>query len=299
VRVADPVVSAPPASLTDPAPPVAIDPPPAPAATGGVRGKRQSALGQLRGDLASSTQMALGAGGFGLLLLTWGVVARTTSWEVVPSPLETWDALVELQQKGDLAGNIAISLQRVAIGFGASMAIGILLGTLMGSFRSVEAAATSSIGFLRYIPANALTAIFLLVLGIDEAPKLALIIAGTVFYNVLMVADVVGGVPKEQINAAFTLGAGRFRTLRQVVLPHSVPGIIDVARINLAAAWLMLVVAETAAAQSGMYWQITKLARFRNYGGVWAILLIFGIIGALSDVGLRALRRSVSGWADA
>ena len=71
------------------------------------------------------------------------------------------------------------------------------------------------------------------------------------------------------------------------------------ARINLAAAWLMLVVAETAGAKAGMYYQLTKLARFRNYGGMWAILLLFGIIGAVSDISLRALRRRLAGWADA
>ncbi len=264
----------------------------------GVRGRRQSVLGRLRGDLPPTVESSLGAIGFLLLIGTWSLVASLSSSEMIPSPWETWDGLVELHRRGDLVGNVAISVQRVAIGFAVSMAIGTVVGVLIGSFRSAEAATTSSIGFLRYIPANALTALFLLALGIDEAPKLALIIAGTVFYNVLMIGDVVRGVPKEQVNAAFTLGASRTRVLRWVILPHSVPGIIDVARINLAAAWLMLVVAETAAAESGMYFQLQKLARFRNYEGVWGILLIFGVIGALSDVALRLLRRLTGSWAD-
>jgi len=243
-------------------------------------------------------ESSLGAVGFLLLIGTWALVASLSSSEMIPSPWETWDGLVELHRRGDLVGNVAISVQRVAIGFAASMAIGIVVGVLIGSFRSAEAATTSSIGFLRYIPANALTALFLLALGIDEAPKLALIITGTVFYNVLMIGDVVRDAPKEQVNAAFTLGATRLRVLRRVILPHSIPGIIDVARINLAAAWLMLVVAETAAAESGMYFLLQKLARFRNYEGVWGILLIFGVIGALSDVALRLLRRLTGSWAE-
>lgn len=264
----------------------------------GVRGRRQSALGRLRGDIPSTLESSLGVLGFLLLIGTWALVASLSSSEMIPSPWETWDGLVELHRRGDLVGNVIISVQRVALGFAASMAIGITVGVLIGSFRSAEAATTSSIGFLRYIPANALTALFLLALGIDEAPKLALIIAGTVFYNVLMIGDVVRGVPKEQVNAAFTLGATRTRVLRRVILPHSIPGIIDVARINLAAAWLMLVVAETAAAESGMYYQLQKLARFRNYEGVWGILLVFGVIGALSDVALRLLRRLTGSWAE-
>ncbi len=88
-----------------------------------------------------------------------------------------------------------------------------------GSFRSVEAFFESPIGFLRYIPATALTPLFLLWLGIDETPKVALIIAGTVFYNILMIADVARGVPRELIATSYTLGAGRTRVLRRVDPP--------------------------------------------------------------------------------
>lgn len=297
--MADQAVAIEPPSVEVPEPEtgvVAAAPPTGPAPTG-VRGRRQSALGRLRGDIPPALESSLGVLGLLALIGTWELIAFRSTSALIPTPLETWQGIVDLQRAGDLVGNVAISLQRVAIGFGVSMVIGIVLGVLIGSFRSAEAATTSSIGFLRYIPANALTALFLLALGIDEAPKLALIIAGTVFYNVLMIGDVVRAVPKEQINAAFTLGASRRRTLLRVILPHSVPGIIDVARINLAAAWLMLVVAETAAAESGMYYQLQKLARFRNYEGVWGILLIFGAIGAVSDVALRLLRRTVGGWA--
>ena len=55
---------------------------------------------------------------------------------------------------------------------------------------------------------------FLIWLGIDEAPKIGLIIAGTVFFNILMTADVVRGVPIDMVNSAYTLGAGRARVLR-------------------------------------------------------------------------------------
>ena len=60
------------------------------------------------------------------------------------------------------------------------------------------------------------------------------------------------------LNASYTLGAGRFRVLRKVVLPHAWPGIVDVARINLAAAWVMLVVAELLAAQEGLGFRLVR-----------------------------------------
>jgi len=273
--------------------------PPADASTG-TRGRRQSAVWRLRGDIPPRLKTGLSLLGLLLVLGGWQLLAvrATSSPSLPPTLVETWRGGVDLYRDGELLGDIAASTQRVAIGYSISIVVGILLGVLIGSFRSVEALTTSSIGFLRYIPASALGGLFLLWLGIDEAPKVALIVVGTVFYNVLMIADVAGSVPKELVNAAYTLGAGRLRVLRQVILPHSVPGIIDVARINLAAAWLMLVVSELLAADSGMALRIFKLYRARNPEGMFALLIIFGIIGALSDVALRQLRRRTAPWSE-
>jgi NitT/TauT family transport system permease protein len=189
------------------------------------------------------------------------------------------------------------SCRRVAYGYSISMAIGIVVGVLIGSFRSVEAYLEPQIGFLRYIPATALITVLLFWLGIDEAPKITLVVVGTVFFNILMIADVVRAVPRELIDVSYTLGASRTTVLRRVVLPHSFPGMIDVARINLAAAWLMLVVAELLAAPDGLALRLTKAARFRQIDRMFAILFVLGAIGVVSDLLLRWLRSLSAPWA--
>jgi NitT/TauT family transport system permease protein len=176
------------------------------------------------------------------------------------------------------------------------MAIGVVIGLLIGSFAAFEAFLEAPIGFLRYIPAPALVPLFLLWLGIDESPKIWLIVVGTMFFNILMVADVARAVPRDLLNASYTLGAGRWTILRRVILPHSVPGCIDVARINLAAAWAMLVVSELLAAQEGLAFQIIKAQRFRAVDVMFALLIVFGIIGIISDTFLRWLRNRVAPW---
>jgi NitT/TauT family transport system permease protein len=186
---------------------------------------------------------------------------------------------------------------RVAIGYSISVVIGVSLGLLIGSFRSAESYLEPQLGFLRYIPATALLPLFLFWLGIDETPKIALIVAGTVFYNILMFSDVVRNVPRELINASYTLGAGRWTVLRRVIFPHSLPGMIDVARINLAAAWLMLVVAELLAAEEGLAFRIVRAQRFRQVDRMFALLIVFGIIGVASDMALRWLRNRSAPWA--
>jgi len=85
--------------------------------------------------------------------------------------------------------------------------------------------------------------------------------------------------------------------LGRVIMPQSFPGIIDVARINLAAAWPMLVIAELLAATDGLGYRLTVLRRGNDWNGTFAILLVFAVIGLTSDLFLRWLRNRVSPWA--
>jgi len=203
----------------------------------------------------------------------------------------------QMWRDGELWPDFVASSQRVVIGYSISLLIGVSLGLLIGSFASINAFFEPQVGFLRYIPATALVPLLIIWLGIDEAPKIALVVVGTVFYNILMVADVARAVPNELIKASYTLGARRWTVMRRVIFPHSWPGIVDVARINLAAAWLMLVVAELLAAQEGLAFRIIRAQRFRRIDRMFALLLVFGILGIVSDMALRMLRNRTARWA--
>ena len=278
---------------------VTTDPDAAPSPRG-TRGRRQGAFGRMRGDIPGWLVTVLGLAGVALLLGGWWLVAAAMGSDsfLLPTPLETWDAGVELYRSGDLVADFWASIRRIAIGYGISITIGVVVGLAIPSFRSAEAFVEPQVALLRYIPASALTPLFLLWLGIDEAPKIALIVVGTVFFNVLMVADVARAVPQELVNAAYTLGAGRMRVLRRVIFPYSWPGIIDVARVNLAAGWLMLVVAELLAAEQGLAFRVVRAQRFRAVDTMFALLIVFAVIGLVSDLGLRWMRRRTAPWSE-
>lgn len=263
-----------------------------------TRGRAQSPLWRIGGTLDVRWRVGLGALGVLLLLTAWQLGASGIgNPSVLPTPAATAAALGALWSDGTLAGALGASTQRIAVGFGISAAVGVVVGVAVGTFVSVEGFFEAQIAFLRYIPASALTPVFLLWFGIGESPKIWLIVVGTVFFNILMMADVARAVPKELIDAAYTLGAGRLTVLRRVVLRHAAPGLVDAARVNLAAAWLMLVVAELLAAESGLAYEIVRAQRFRAVDDMFAMLLVFGFIGLTSDLCLRGLRNRSAPWA--
>ena len=264
----------------------------------GTRGRHQHVLLRIREDIPTGWRVGLMLAGLATPILLWILLSRGSAGDlIVPSPAQTWEGGKRLYDDGVLFGDLWASLRRIMIGYAISMAIAIVLGLAMGTFRSIESFLEPPTGFMRYIPATALVPLMLFWLGIDETPKITLIVLGSVFFNLLMVADVARSVPKEIINASYTLGAGRLTVLRRVVLPHSLPGIIDVARINLAAAWSILVVAELLAAEEGLAFRIVRAQRFRQIDEMFAILIIFGAIGVVSDLALRGLRNRAAPWA--
>ncbi len=263
-----------------------------------TRGQRQSALLRMRADIPPGLALGLAVGGVAVLLGGWTLASVAMDTYLFPTPAATWHAGVEWWRDGNLTIDLTASVRRIAIGYSISMLLGVAIGVVVAGFRSAESFLEPQMGLLRYIPASALTPLFLVWLGIDESPKITLIVVGTVFFNILMVADVARAVPQEEVDAAYTLGAGRLRVLRKVILPHSWPGIVDVARINLAAAWLMLVVAELLAAEEGLAYRIVRSQRFRRVDTMFAVLIVFALIGLVSDLVLRQLRKRTAPWSE-
>jgi NitT/TauT family transport system permease protein len=197
---------------------------------------------------------------------------------------------------GQLLSDTWATVQRVIYGFGLTVLVSVPLGIAMGSFSAVNALLEPLSGLLRYLPAAAFTPLLLIWLGIGESPKIALIFLGTVFFNMLMTADAVRLVPADLIDVAYTLGTRRSEVLRKIVVPFSLPGMIDAVRVNFAAAWNLVVVAELVNSQTGLGKRILLSQRFTQTDKIFAILVVIAVIGVLTDVLLRLARNRIGRW---
>ena len=232
-------------------------------------------------------------------LLCWFVFANYSGIDSIflPAPSDVGNALVRLWQKGFLTKDITASFTRVTIGFFLSTLVAIPLGIMMGSFASIRSLFEPIIGILRYMPAPAFIPLLIIYLGIDEAPKIALIFIGTVFFNILMIMDAVKFIPKDLIETTYTLGGSRWQVLVQVITPYIVPSIIDTFRINIATSWNLVVVAELLAASEGLGKRILLAQKFLKTDEIFACLIILGLIGFALDLSFRLLLRFTCKWA--
>jgi len=215
----------------------------------------------------------------------------------LPTPVQVGSALLRLWQDGSLLKDITASLFRVLSGFSLAALVSIPLGILMGSFASIRALMEPIVGIVRYMPAPAFIPLLILYFGLGELPKILLIFIGTLFFNTLMVMDAVKFVPKELIETTYTLGGLRSNVLLQVISPYVLPSIIDAGRVNMAASWNLVIVAELVAATEGLGRRISVAQRYLKTDEIFAGLIVIGIIGLTIDLLFRLLLRVSSRWA--
>ncbi len=231
-------------------------------------------------------------------ILLWVIVASSGKVDAkfLPTPLQVGQAFQNLLASGDLWKDTYASLYRVGFGFLFSVLLSIPMGIFMGTFPSIRALLEPMSGFLRYMPAPAFIPLLILYFGIDETPKILLIFIGTLFFNALMVMDAVKFVPKELIETTYTLGGNRTQVLLQVICPYVLPNILDTCRVNMAAAWQLVIVSELIAATEGLGRRISVAGRFLKTDEIFVGLLVIGLIGLAIDLVFRAMLRIVCRW---
>lgn len=200
--------------------------------------------------------------------------------------------------KGDrwLHESIGMSLRTIGWGFFISTALGLPLGILCGAFASVSRSTEPFVDFVRYMPAPAFGALMVAIFGIHLEPKIAIIVIGTFFQQVLVVANTVRKVDGGLLEAAQTLGAKRRHLVLRVLLPASLPDLYNDLRILLGWAWTYLVVAEVIGVSSGITFFINQQAKYRNFDNVYAAIIIIGVIGLATDQLLAFIGQRLFVW---
>jgi NitT/TauT family transport system permease protein len=232
------------------------------------------------------------------LLTAWSVL--TYGGHISPLFLPAPDKIIKdgilLFSEFDLLQDIGASVFRVTTGFMIAALLAVPLGILMGSLKIFEGLAEPLLSFIRYMPASAFIPLFILWLGIGESEKIAVILFGTFFPLALMIMDVTKNVAHDLIDTAYTLGVSRSGVFRRVILPASMPGILDTLRIAFGWAWTYLVVAEIVAAGSGLGYMIMQSQRFLKTSQIIVGIVVIGVIGIIIDFAFKWLYARMFPW---
>ena len=188
------------------------------------------------------------------------------------------------------------SIKIVFSAFFIASLVGIPLGILCGFSNKISQLTEPFVEFFRYLPAPAFGALAVAILGINDAPKIAIIVIGTLFQQILIIANTTRMVDRGLIEAGYTLGTNKAKSLFHVVIPAALPDIYRDLRVLLGWTWTYLIVSELIGTTTGITWFITQQARYQNFDNVYAAILIIGVIGLVCDVILMKLGQHLFKW---
>jgi len=227
-------------------------------------------------------------------VLSYGGVVQPTYF--LPTPTQVIATALRMLQDGSLLDNAWASVSVIVTGWAVASLLAVPLGILMGSFKFFEALFEPVVDFIRYLPVSAMIPLLILYIGLGVEEKIAVIFIGTFFQLILLVADVAAHVSKDLLDSAYTLGASRLRVVTRVLIPATLPGVMDNLRITIGWAWTYLIVAELVAAEKGLGIMILESQRGLRTDKIFVGLVTIGILGFLSDTIFKALHRIALPW---
>ncbi|MDR0226301.1 MAG: aliphatic sulfonate ABC transporter permease SsuC [Burkholderiaceae bacterium] len=248
------------------------------------------------------------AAGVGRRLLPWLVpLALVAAWQaasawgwlstrVLPAPLDVLRAAQALAESGELFKHVQVSAGRALSGLAIGGGLGLALGLLTGSLRWAETLLDSSIQMVRNIPALALIPLVILWFGIDESAKLFLISVSVFFPIYLNTFHGIRNVDPALIEMGRSYGLTRWQLYREVILPGALSSILVGLRFSLGLMWVILIVAETISAQSGIGYLTMNAREFLQTDVVLVGILLYALLGKLADWFARALEHWWLRW---
>lgn len=259
-----------------------------------------SGLWQLRVEPPKWLALVLGFAGIACVLLLWFIVTlgaeaheRMVSPAVMASPGEVLSATSRLFGKQDLIGNIAATLNRLFVGFGFAVLIGIPFGVLAGSYRVFNAFTAPLVIFGRNVPVAALIPLTVMWFGIDEGQKTFFIFMASVPFVISDVVKGISTIPQRYVETAQTLGASRTQIILKVLVPQALPDIVTGLRFLFGLAFGYIMLAEAIAPEKGLGYMLLVAQRRGDIVALLYVLLVIGVLAFSIDRVLRFFQRGL------
>jgi ABC-type nitrate/sulfonate/bicarbonate transport system permease component len=233
-----------------------------------------------------------------VLLGLWEICARShlVDTRFFPAPSNIIRHLVEMASSGALWKHAIASLYRLAVGFMVGCVPAIVLGLAIGLYRPVRAALDPLISATYPIPKSSLLPLILLIFGLGESSKIAMVAIGVFYPVVINTAAGVRQIPPIFLDVGHNFGASRFNMFRTVALPGALPLIMTGIKLGAGMGLVLIAIAEMIGAKQGLGYMIWNAWELFDVETMYVGLFVIAIIGFGMNAGFDAIERAVVPW---
>ncbi|GAB4216555.1 MAG: ABC transporter permease [Synechococcales cyanobacterium] len=236
-----------------------------------------------------------------MIVIVWEVLARLGVFtpNLLPAPSLVLEVMVEMVRTGELWGHIGITLQRMILGFIIGSTVGTIFGALTGYSRLCHQLLDPLFQALRSIPSLAWVPLFILWLGIYETSKVTLISLGVFFPVYLSLMSGVQSVDRKLVEVGKVYRLNNWQLIQRVFLPATLPAFVVGIRGGLGLGWMFVVAAEIMGSSRGLGYLLVDGQTLGRPDITIASILLFALLGQLSDALLALLSKRLLRWQDA
>jgi NitT/TauT family transport system permease protein len=237
----------------------------------------------------------LGLAGIMVLLACWWLLTVPFTepggmgQRFAPGP--SLSTLATLLQGSEIWLHISVSLQRVAIGLGLALLVGVPLGLLLGASESMNASLSPAFQFLRMISPLSWMPIAVMAFGVGDKPVYFLLAFAAVWPIMLNTLAGVRQLDGRWLQLAKSLSATRWETLKGVIIPGILGHILTGTRLAIGIVWIVLVPCEMLGVSAGLGYFILDTRDRLAYHELMATVVLIGLLGFLLDTAFRELYR--------
>lgn len=219
-----------------------------------------------------------------LLILLW-IVASTKGSVKFPSPVETWERFLRLQERPikslSLLGHTLVSLKRVFIALVLSWIIGISFGVLLGWNKKANALFGPIFTAFRAVPPLAWIPLITIWFGTGEGPKVLLVFIGALMPVVVNTQAGMSNINKLYLDVGTIFNANSRQKLFQIAIPSALDAVFAGIRTSASAGWMVVLAAEMLGAKAGVGFLITRGMESGDEALVLLSMICIGIVGAM------------------
>jgi ABC-type nitrate/sulfonate/bicarbonate transport system permease component len=232
------------------------------------------------------------------LLAAWEIASRA-GWLnplLFPAPSHALTDLGILIADGYLLKALYASMFRVICGFAIAVGAGVVLGAAMARVRLFNELLDPIVELLRPISPLALFPLAILWFGIGDGAKIFIIALAASFPVILNTYAGVRGIDANLFRASRSLGATGYEIFRGIVLPGSLPHIFTGVRLAWGISLIVIIAAEMVGSTVGLGYMVLEAQQTFRTERLFAGIFVIGLIGFVTDLGFRGLRRLLLPW---
>lgn len=230
------------------------------------------------------------------IVLLWELSSILFQRKFLPGAVVSISSLITLLLDGTLMPHFGASAYRIVVGTLLGLLLSIPVGLLMGENEKVNQYLGTVFNVLYPIPKVVFLPVFVVALGIGDAPKIFLIAIVLFFQLTIVIRDAAKNIPDDIKQVMQSLAANQFQNMIHLVFPACMPEIITSLRSSLGISTAMLFITENFASFRGLGYYITRCMDSRDYENMYAGILMLGILGIGLYGVIELLERKVCKW---